>query len=110
MTSWHEDNVEVLPPGSGAKPWLPAEPVTVPVVVAGDYNNKVGEARVYASEDGALMADVTFREGVNPDGFGHQFGADGQVVEYIMRDGVQTVTRVELLCLAISAVPSQAKG
>lgn len=106
MTAWHEDNIEVLPAGTGAKPWLPAEPVEVPVCVAGNYNSKIGIARLYAGDDGALRADVTFAEGINPEGFEHNFGVDGQVLEERIANGVRTVERVRIMCLAVAAVPS----
>lgn len=91
--------VQILPPDDGAKPWLPSEPVMVPVVVGQD---KVGVARVYAGDDGSLMADITFadHEMVKIEGVIH-YSAHGKVEEADERQRAKRVRTTSLEAVGV---------
>ena len=102
------DNQELLPPGSGARPWLPSEPVEVPVTVVD--GRKIGTAQVYAGADGSLMADVTFGPGVKMSDYVLSFGVDGRIAEEHVVDGVRSIDRVELRSVVVAAIPAEERA
>ena len=99
-----QTNIELLPPDDGASPWLPADPVAVPVLADGEYARKIGTASVYAGEDRSLRTDVILQEDFPADGFDLRFSVSGRVLSEEYVNDVRVTQTIQILSVGAHAV------